>query len=207
MSILDSYSFQFANQAGWPAGSNGSWTHQRGIATQAIASNEGTLSGDVGIFNVFTYGSQAQNCVLQTRFIPGSLSDLNHVIFRYQSGGNYYYAGYGDGGQLLEIGVFTGVFNTLHSVAFTFVAGTAYQLKFQGQGNQLSVKAWQDGQAEPGWAFGITDSTIAAAGNYGVGAAVGSATAVQVDHFSASTIPGVASIFYSGNRKRGRVIV
>lgn len=186
MGILDAYSFAFSNQSGWPNGNNGPWTHQHGSQTNAIASNEGTLVGNTNSFNVWTYGGSSRDVVLQIRYIPGSTSDLWGLVARYQ-GGNYYYCDVGNGGNLLEIGVFNGSFNALVNIAFSFSAGVAYQIKFRLEMAQLRAKVWLDGQAEPDWMLTISDDTYVVSGLYGVGAAAGSATPIQLDHFTVNT--------------------
>lgn len=187
MTQLDAYSFQFPNQSGWPAGANGSWTHQRGAAVTNIFNNEGQISGDNGTFNIWTYGSQGRDVVLQTRYIPGATGDLWGLVARYQNG-HYYFVDVGDGGQIIEIGMFNGSFVQLASAGFSFSGGTAYQIKFRLEMAQLSVKAWLDGQPEPtNWNIQISDTTYVVSGAYGIGVQTSSGTPILIDHWSAST--------------------
>lgn len=62
------------------------------------------------------------------------------------------------------------------TTGLTHVAGTYYQVRFQGSGTSLRAKVWQVGDLEPGpWHVETTDSSLTAAGSVGVRSILGSA--------------------------------
>lgn len=188
-SVLASYSFTLANQNGWPANSEGSWSQKRGAAVQAIASNKGTITGDVGTFNIFTFTTQtARDVELLYHFIPENTGDLIGLVARYQNG-NYYYADIGDGGQLIEIGKYNGSFNTLKTASFSFSAGNGYWIKFHCEMAELAVKCWQDTGSEPAdYNLTLSDPQFVSSGLFGIGTALGSSGSIRVDTFSATAV-------------------
>lgn len=181
MTVLGRDTFVRANQSGWGTASDGqTWSQVRSAAPWAITSNEGTVHG-ASALNIFRIGSLTPGDIeIIARVIPADTTSNVGIIARFQDSNNFYY-GVISGGFAIIGRDAAGTFTTLKSTAFAYTAGTAYWLRFRLISNNLFLKAWQDGTAEPStWIDTITDSTFAS-GGFGLCSDSSSATNTQFD--------------------------
>lgn len=158
--------FQRANVTGsWgTASSLQNWTIvSQQAGTVQVSGHAGQVSNTNGNGTNLLLGSVSRTdaeILVQT-----SLSDptaASHQILRYESNGNFYYAGQ-DLNNVLAIKIrVADVGTTLVSTANTVSANQKFWLRFRVQGTTLSLRFWLDGSAEPGtWNLTTTDTTYA----------------------------------------------
>lgn len=193
MSQLGNDSFIRANQSGWGLASDGvnTWAPLGGAGgTYAIATNEGTFTNTLNRAVSCLGTNTAQNAEILGRMsLTASAADMGVCLRGDGTINNYYRARLK--GQFLHVTkCIAGVETDLGSVAFTNNANTFYWIRFRVFGSNLMAKAWQDGSAEPGgWLIATSDTSLSAAGRYGIGSILTVVTqTVSYDHVTVTDI-------------------
>ena len=170
MTILSTDTFVRAdNGSSWGTSSGGeTYSTGRGTPVVSISSNEGLFHVSDATFAIQRLGSQTPtNQEVLVRVKPGNTTDNIGTIARYSSSSNFYY-GVLNGGNLVIGKDVSGSFSTLSSAAFTYTNANFYWLRFNLVGTALKLRAWQDGNTEPGtWNVSTTDSSLTS-GGYGL---------------------------------------
>lgn len=192
--------------SGWGTATDGNtWTQVRGVQALAVTSNEGTMTQQTNTnsgFMALSSGTAAQAETL-VRFKVDSLTSIAGVGLRFVDSNNWYAAVIGNTSQTIEIRKdVAGTFSTVTgaSASFTYSTNTFYWMRFRAVGTSLRAKIWADGSSEPSsWTISGTDSSISAAGRYGIVASpAATAKVCTFDHFSvndATTQSDISSRF------------
>ena len=184
--ILDSDTFQRANQSGLGASSSGeTYTLTGASATASILNNEGVIAANGGSDTHAQPGSTtANNMGLQCRIAIGASSDNAGIEARYASAGGTSSYRLEWLGALALIRTISGAQTTLASSAFPMTPGLFYQFKLWVIGTGLFGKVWLDGTPEPAnWMLSWTDASLTS-GGWAVLANSTSGPGVQFDHFT-----------------------
>jgi len=171
--------FQRSNQAHWGTASDGqAWSGDSGsVNAFAITNKTGTISKGGSTSYSAVLGSSVTNAQV---VVSGSLSSYANANFgavlRWTDGNNWYKA-YVDGGVFYLQKKIAGSTTVLKSTAFTARANTAYTIRFQTVGSNLSAKLWATGSVEPSaWTLTATDTSFTS-GYCGIRALTQSGTA------------------------------
>ncbi len=171
MTTLAQDTFTRANQSGWGTASDGHvWSTTSGT-TFSISGNEGQATGAAGdAFGLIGSGTAATVNLL-VRISVGNLSDFGGVLCRYSTvgGTNGYRIGFYSGNIQCDKFV-SGSRSSVGSASLTGYSINSYWwIRAVVSGSTLQARAWADGQSEPGaYQFTATDSSISAAGQYGL---------------------------------------
>lgn len=197
MTIIASDTFTRANQTGWGTASDGTdtWSQAAGSYTNNIVSNQGELTGSTAI-NFMQLGTQTSADMEMLVRLTGSNPTLSQAkcILRATGSATYYRMGMGTTATKFVIDINNaGTITNLALAAVTaFVANTEYWIRARVQGTNLYARVWQDGTTEPtSWTATATNSTITAAGNFGVGLVSGSSTGTT--YFDNLTLDNLAT--------------
>lgn len=204
MGVIASDSFIRANVAsGLGTATDGKlWTLNNSPAgTQDVTNNEGrTVNSGSSVLPEYTLGNVTLlNFDATVRVQFSSTTDVAFCLARFQSAGNFYYAGLdGASGKAIKKRV-SNAGTGLAAATFTpTLSSVFYRIRFRGVGAALMMKLWQDGTLEPAaWDLSVTDTTYSVGGKIGVRIGTGtSANIVQFDHFSADDTTIVTSNAY-----------
>ncbi len=163
--------FHRANQSGFGTSSDGDpWTQKDAAAILSIVSNQGnaTTFSTGASTNVILGGIVMYDADMRVRFSTSApATDGVFFIARYVGNTNLYYIGV-IANQLVVRKLVANVSTTIQSVSFTMTANSKYWLHAIVQGTTLQIKAWLDGNSEPGsWTITTTDSAFTQ-GNVGL---------------------------------------
>jgi hypothetical protein len=163
------------------------WTRLAGNAGLNVSGGQAT-SANGGTGNVMVAGSSSASFDITQTVTIGDSNNIIGPIGRLQDSNNFYYADLGAFANTLVFGKrISGTFNDLQLVSFTAAVGTAYKIRFTGNGTAFQVKAWAASGSEPGtWNITTTDSSISASGRVGIFAYTPVVTAASVDDFLAT---------------------
>ena len=197
MTTLDSDNFQRPNQPGWGTASGGStWAFSGVSETLSITSNEGvegSLTG--GDWHAQLGSTTAATVNLLVRLKVDDTLNFAGVMGRYSSTGGI--NGYRIGlfsGTLKADKYVTGIRTQIGtSVSFSYTTGQFVWVRAVISGTTITGTAWLDGNSEPGSPqFSTTDSSISAAGKFGLSAFMSSGnnhfdSFIATDNSSVST--------------------
>lgn len=189
MTTLASDTFTRANNASnfGTASDGNSYTYAGTTGVESISSNEGVInSGSGGTDALALIGSGTAATVnILCRLAAADSVNAPGVVARYANINNYYRAGINNQNVVIDKfvgGAFTGSIGT---AAFTYSANQYCWIRFVLVGTSLKVTIWLDGNSEPGSpTISITDSSLSAAGQYGVFAYQGNNNANHFDHLT-----------------------
>ena len=192
MTTIAQDTFTRANQSGWGTGSDGKvWSEVAGTDPLSISSNQGVVAKNTGTSDRMLYGSGtisgSQEALV--RCTIGSVTQDSGILLCSDSTtANSYIGRFATTANTLEIGKrVSGSFTQLTTASFTFSAGNAYWLRFRVQGGTLYIRAWLDGNSEPGtWTGSVADATFSS-GQYGLTCFLGT-TSETFDSFSVTDV-------------------
>lgn len=152
-----------ANQSGWGTAFDGQSWVKTGTGTDAISSNEATITNTTGDVHE-VLGSQIGSDLDGTVRFQLSASTISAGMeLRYQDANNFYRFS-ASTTMLTLLKVSGGVSYTLATAAMTLTTGTYYRMRFRVVGSgytapvSLSGKVWADGTLEPlAWSITGTD--------------------------------------------------
>jgi hypothetical protein len=153
-----------ANQSGWGTAFDGQTWTKVGTGTDAITSNEGTISNTTGdvheVLGSRTWTDEEGTC----RFQLSSTTISGGMELRYVDANNYYRCtvSAASGGTISILKLSSGITFPLQSVSFPLAIATAYRLRFRVVGSSpvnLYAKVWLDGTLEPGVSNGVMSTT------------------------------------------------
>jgi hypothetical protein len=202
MAIIGSDTFVRADQSGWGTASDGqTWSQVQGAGTLAIASNEGTFTGQIATDEVMVLGSTNQadtDCLVRFK-VTNSGNDVPGVVFR-SNGSNTFYRVRNNSGTLGIRRINAGSSTTIGAdVTVTMSSGVFYWIRGRIVGSTISCTMWADGGSEPAPQIVVTDGTpISAAGRFGIYASINTTTTDTIfyDHFTATdTISFVKNLY------------
>lgn len=174
MTLLGKDTFSRSNQSGWGTASDGqTWSTQSGTPTLSIASNEGHATSVTALAYVELGSTTTADIEVLVRV---KVSDTNvtaaGVTLRATGTTTFYRFRFNSNSSTQGIGIvktISGTTTNLFTTSFTVSTGTFYWLRARAVGSNLYVKGWQDGTAEPAaWSTSGTDTSITAAGGFGV---------------------------------------
>lgn len=197
-SIIATDTFQRANQSLWGTASDGqSW----GAAVNS--SNQFSITNDTGQEynaegNTFlgTLGPQVTDAeVLLTVRSTSFANNTTGAIIRESDSNNYYFTTI-DGENLLLKKKVNGTLSNLSLISgttsFPASINTRYTIRFQVNGNTLSVKAWPANSVEPGsWSAVATDNSIPGAGFVGIRTNEQLGTTIAYTYFQATQLTNI----------------
>src|SRR5260221_297805 len=191
MTVLGHDTFSRANQSGWGTASDTQvWVQLSGAETLAIASNEGTATGNIGVDNWLALGTTTaadQECRVRFKF-TNQTNDVPGVMLR-STAATTAYRVRNNGGLLGIRRVNAGVSTTVGTdVSFAISNNTFYWIRAQIIGSTINARMWADGNAEPStWTLKATDTTpISGAGRFGLYSVINT-TATDVNTFDSFT--------------------
>lgn len=176
-----------------------SWNPSSGETGVGVSGGYGYDTG--GGYHRQYLGTQTLADSLQTLSVVfNGTSDLIRVQSRWnESTTTWYFVEVHTNVLYLEKFV-NGTQSTIGTANISLTVGTLYDLKFLTQGSTISAKIWQHGTTEPGtWTATATDTSITAAGNFGLmlngASTVGmQATNYQVDNLVAPSVTGLSDL-------------
>lgn len=172
------------------------WTQDTGTSIGSVGGSEGKVTGSGTSGNTFLLGtltSARQNVSMRVKY--SGTGDIVGVMGRRTAATTYYRANLRAGNfeiRLDHAGTVTQLVvaatTALSPNPFTFAVNTFYWMKFDLNGTTLQAKCWPDGHTEPAtYQLSVTDSTITAAGGFGLYALVNpSSDSVSFDTFLAT---------------------
>jgi len=176
MAIIGTDTFIRADQSGWGSASDGqTWVQLSGAETLAIATNEGTATGNIGVDNWLALGTNTyadQEVLVRFKF-TNQTNDVPGYRVR------------NNGGSLGIRRVNSGVSTTVGvDTTFSISNNTFYWMRARIVGSTISVRMWADGNAEPGtWNETATDGTpITGPGRFGLYSVINT-TSIDVNTF------------------------
>jgi len=192
LAIIGSDSFSRADQSGWGNASDGqTWSQVQGAGTLAIASNEGTFTGQIATDEVMVLGSTSQadtDCLVRFK-VTNSGNDVPGVVFR-SNGSNTFYRVRNNSGTLGIRRINAGSSTTVGvDTAVAMSAGTFYWIRGKIVGSTIYATMWADGGSEPAPQITVTDGTpISTAGRFGIYASINTTATDTIfyDHFTAT---------------------
>jgi hypothetical protein len=192
MTLLAQDTFIRPNQPSgnvWGVSSDGkSWSQVRGTQALTLTSNEGVMTFSTTTTGIMALGTGTSASVEGlVRFSVSTLTDLAGISLRFQDSNNFYSCVVGNTSQTLTFRKdVASTFSTVGTaVAFTYSITTFYWMRFRIDGNILRASAWLDGTTEPFWMMTAIDTSISAAGRYGVvGTPTTTGNTTQYDHVS-----------------------
>ena len=192
MTIIGTDTFIRADQSGWGTASDGqTWSQVQGAGTLAIASNEGTFTGQIASDEVMVLGSTNQadtDCLVRFK-VTNSGNDVPGVVFR-SNGSNTFYRVRNNSGSLGIRRINAGTSTTIGvDVTVTMSSGVFYWIRGKIVGSTISCTMWADGGSEPAPQLVVTDGTpISAAGRFGIYASINTTATDTIfyDHFTAT---------------------
>src|SRR5260221_702393 len=187
MAVIGDDNFVRADQSGWGTASDGqTWVQLSGAETLAIATNEGTATGNIGVDNWLALGTNTyadQECLVRFKF-TNQTNDVPGIMLR-STGATTAYRVRNNGGSLGIRRVNSGVSTTVGvDVSFAISNNTFYWMRAQIIGSTIKARMWADGNAEPStWNETATDGTpISGAGRFGLYSVINT-TATDVNTF------------------------
>jgi hypothetical protein len=145
-----------------------SWNPSSGVSGVGVSGGYGYDTG--GGYHRQYLGTQTLADSLQeVKIVFNGTSDLMRIQSRWnESTTTWYFAEVHTNVIYLEKFV-NGTQSTFASATLSLTVGTLYDLKFLTQGTTIAAKIWQDGTQEPtSYTVSGTDSSISAAGNFGL---------------------------------------
>lgn len=175
--------FARANQSGWGTASDGNmWSAGSGLS---IATNEGAISSSGGS-QYLTLGSvTTADSEGLVQFSVKASNETAGIILRKQASGAMYLGRYDGAGSLEVKNKIGSNWSLVKKAPFPLATNTLYWLRFQALGNNLNLKGWADGTAEPiSWNVGGTSSGVMTAGQGGLYGWAASASSIRFSSFS-----------------------
>ena len=163
--------FTRTGQSGWGTSTDGqTWNQIDGTDTLSIGANEGKATGSVNTNSMQLGSKTAKDVEGLVRTAPGGTNVKTGIELRLADLNNFYLARLNGQNNTIELcKMISGTLTVLNSAAFTITANSFYWIRFRVQGTTLSGKIWADGSGEPGsWTVTTTDSSISAAGGFGL---------------------------------------
>ncbi len=209
MATLSTDNFNRANQSGLGTASDGeTWGAGVGPVNLGISSNQGTLSVNSPADGWSLLGSQTTkpiNLLLKFKISNGNFG----LLWRYQNANNWYKAVMQEDGTLFLEKMVSGSLTTITSTVIgTWDISQFWWIRVvHDSANLCKITAWRDGTSEPAAQISQTESSINAAGQYGVIGTNYSSTAnhlfddLTVTDNAGSTLSGAATgqYAYTGN--------
>lgn len=189
MTRLGLDTFQHADQAGWPAATDGQTWTQTGPGTRSTASNEGVLVSIGADTHVRMGTATSGDAEIVCRVSLNNANDVVGLQSRFSvSGGNttcYKFLFYSAGIHVNK--AVSGANSNLANAVFTLTTNTFYWMRFRLAGTVCWGKMWADGTAEPGsWMITATDSGVTGVGGVAVlGNTDAASTGIKIDNFYA----------------------
>lgn len=208
MTVIGRDTFNRPDQSGWNPSSDGQLYTKSGPGTAAIVSNEGTL-GNFNNYTIMQLGTGTTADIDTYVSLEQGPSTLNEagISWRIQDIDNNYRCVTFDNSIFINLFV-SGVRSTVGSAFIGFSNTDPMRMRVQHIGSALKAKFWNRTGIEPvGWNIEVTDSTIAAAGGYGLVSdlAGGSGTgAVLYSDFivdNTQVAPSTGGTFMLGNHR------
>src|SRR5260221_13452930 len=153
MAIIGTDTFIRADQSGWGSASDGqTWVQLSGAETLAIATNEGTATGNIGVDNWLALGTNTyadQEVLVRFKF-TNQTNDVPGIMLR-STAATTAYRVRNNGGSLDIRRVHSCVSTKVGvDVTFSISNNTFYWMRARIVGSTISVRMWADGNAEPG---------------------------------------------------------
>ncbi len=194
MAIIGQDTFARADQSGWGSASDGqTWSQHQGTMTLAVASNEGTATGQTATDNVLLLGNKLQyetNVLVRFKV---SAADVPGVVLRSDAAGGTYYRIRNNAGTLGIRRITAGASTAIGTDAgATMTAGTFYWMRGVATGNTITATMWADGTPEPPPQITAIDNLLALpAGQFGIYADIPttSTDVLSFDSFTATDVP------------------
>jgi hypothetical protein len=119
-------------------------------------------------------------------FNPGS--STAGILLRWSNTANHWLARVA-GGNLQVMVKVNGSYSTVFSAPFAMNTGLPYWMRFQAYRNQIAIKVWQDGTAEPSaWTTIVTSSAQNVAGMAGLYGYDAGGNGTRFDTFSVDAV-------------------
>src|SRR6266699_2284340 len=155
---------QRANQSGFGTASDGQTYTKSGTGTDAISSNEATITNTTGDVYERLGSKTAADSEASTRFELSASTIFAGVCLRFTDSNNLYRCIYNNGTLKLEKLV-AGVLTTLASASVSPFSVTWSRLRLRIVGSTLYGRMWPDGIVEStSWMLTTTDSAFASGG-------------------------------------------
>jgi hypothetical protein len=141
-----------------------------GVGVLNLASNQGRIGPGGNDTHVLLGSGTAATINILCRIKSGDGGNAACVLFRYSNAGSVsgYRAGF-FGSNIVVDKYVSGVRSNIGSTNVSYVTGEEWWLRVVASSTSITVKAWKDGNAEPGSPqVNLTDSSITSAGQYGI---------------------------------------
>src|SRR5258708_877432 len=137
MAIIGQDTFARADQSGWGSASDGqTWSQHQGTMTLAVASNEGTATGQTATDNVLLLRNKLQYATSVLVLLRFSASDVPGVGLRSEAAGGPFYRIRKNAGTLGMRRIPAGASTAIGTDAgATMTAGTFYWMRGVATGN------------------------------------------------------------------------